>query len=151
MTFCLVTAVRAASEREQRQASQPFLIHSQQQVLGLGIKHSFQLPRDVTPSVAEKLLFHKENSERALCSAGTTPGFEYVHPQKEIFQNGLNPKHSDHKDGELSKEDTSPEAESPRVPALDGGGGPGALASNLHSERMIIIARLPAPLRYFGA
>lgn len=95
----------------------------------------------------EKLLFHKENSERALCSVGTTPGFEYVHPQKEIFHNGLNSKHSDHKDGEFSKEDTSPEAESPPVPALEVGGGPGIV---LHSERMII-ARLPAPLRYFGA
>ena len=40
VTFYLVTAVLAASEMEQRQAIKPFLINSEQQVLGLRRKHS---------------------------------------------------------------------------------------------------------------
>lgn len=40
MTFYLVTAVLAASAMERRQAIKPFLINSEQQVLGLGIKRS---------------------------------------------------------------------------------------------------------------
>lgn len=35
---------------------------------------TFHLPRDVIPPMDKKLLFHKENVERALCSEGTTRG-----------------------------------------------------------------------------
>lgn len=37
VTVYLVTALLAASEMEQRQAIEPFLINSERQVLGLGI------------------------------------------------------------------------------------------------------------------
>lgn len=96
MTFHLVAAV-LASEMEERRAIKPFLINSEQQVLGWG-KKTFHLSRDVILSIDKKLLLHKENLERALCSVGTTSGFEYVHPRKAISHNGPNSKHSEHKD-----------------------------------------------------
>lgn len=90
MTFHLVAAIHA-SEMEQMQAIKPFFNQFTAAGSWPGEK-TFHVSRDVIPSIDEKLLLHKENLEGALCSAGTTSGFEYVHPQK-ISNNGLNSKH----------------------------------------------------------
>ena len=60
------------------------LTYSETEGSWLGEK-KFHLSRDVIPSKDEKLFHHKESLEGAFCSARTTSGFEYVHPQKEIF------------------------------------------------------------------
>ena len=129
------------------------LTYSETEGSWLGEK-KFHLSRDVIPSKDEKLFHHKESLEGAFCSARTTSGFEYVHPQKEIFLIMDRTQNTQSiRIGAFSKGDTC-------------GGARGALVSpqrqlgrsrrapapltNFHTESLSIIFYLPTLLREFG-